>query len=76
MSHELLNQIKKLATHLTSSEKATLIEWLQMTLTGEHLTKPKKSLYGFWANQGIEISGEAVDEARCEMWGNFPRDDI
>jgi hypothetical protein len=37
---------------------------------------PKRSLYGLWANLGIDISEEDIDEIRREMWGNFPRDDF
>ena len=33
-----------------------------------------KSLHGLW--KGVSISSEEIDEARREMWGNFPRDDI
>ena len=36
--------------------------------------KPKRSLYGLWA--GTNVSAEDIDEARREMWGNFPREDI
>ncbi len=37
---------------------------------------PPKSLYGLWANRGIDITEEDIDEIRQEMWGNFPREDI
>jgi hypothetical protein len=33
--------------------------------------KPKKSLKGLW--KGVSISSEDIDEARREMWGNFPK---
>ena len=32
-----------------------------------------KSLKGLW--KGINITREDIDEARREMWGNFPRED-
>jgi hypothetical protein len=35
---------------------------------------PKRSLYGLWS--GVSISAEEIDEARQEMWANFPREDI
>ncbi len=37
-------------------------------------SKPRKSLEGMW--KGVDISAEDIDEARREMWGNFPRDDF
>ena len=36
--------------------------------------RPRKSLYGLWAGQGVEISENDISEARKEMWGNFPRE--
>lgn len=36
--------------------------------------RPRKSLRGLWAGQGISISEEDIAEARKEMWGNFPRE--
>jgi hypothetical protein len=34
------------------------------------------SVYGLWADLGMDISEEDIDEARREMWGNFPRGDV
>lgn len=38
--------------------------------------KPRRSLMGLGADLGIDISAEDIDEARREMWGDFPREDI
>jgi hypothetical protein len=38
--------------------------------------KPLKSVKGLWANLDIEITEEDIAQARKEMWGNFPREDI
>jgi hypothetical protein len=38
--------------------------------------KPLKSIRGLWADLGISLSAEEIDEARREMWKNFPRDDF
>ena len=38
--------------------------------------KPRRSLYGIFADLGDAPSAEEIDEARREMWGNFPREDI
>lgn len=35
---------------------------------------PKRSLYGLWKD--VNVSAEDIDEARREMWGEFPREDI
>ena len=31
---------------------------------------------GLWADMNIDLSAEDIDEARREMWKNFPRDDF
>jgi hypothetical protein len=73
----VLEQAITLATKLTLLEKVKLVEHVMAEL-GEELTpsarKPRQSLYGLWA--GVQISEEDIDEARREMWGNFPREDI
>jgi plasmid stabilization system protein ParE len=33
------------------------------------------SLFGIWKDIGLDLSREAIDELRREMWGNFPRDE-
>ena len=41
--------------------------------------EPKKPLFnpkGMFADQNIKITAEDIDEARREMWGSFPREDI
>ena len=35
---------------------------------------PRKSLRGLW--RGLDITEEEIAEARREMWGNFPRENI
>lgn len=38
--------------------------------------QPRRSLKGLWADLGVQISPEDLAEARREMWGGFPREDI
>lgn len=38
--------------------------------------QPRRSLMGLWADLGVKITEEDIAEARREMWGNFPREDI
>lgn len=38
--------------------------------------KPFKSIKGLWADLGVSLSGEEIDENRREMWRNFPREDV
>jgi hypothetical protein len=45
---------------------------------GERAAPPRKgkSLYGLWADLNVDITEEQISEARKEMWGKFPRDDV
>ena len=36
--------------------------------------KPFKSVKGLWADLGISLSAEDIEENQREMWKNFPRD--
>lgn len=38
--------------------------------------QPRESIKGLWADMGISISAEEIDEMRREMWKDFPREDI
>ena len=71
------DQAVAIALNLSPLDKVRLVEQVMATLEKD-LTqsrkKPKRSLFGLWA--GVNISEEDIDEARREMWGNFPRDDI
>ena len=41
---------------------------------GQH--RARRSLKGLWADLGVNISPEDIAEARREMWGGFPREDV
>ena len=62
---------------LSPVDKARLIEQIVPDLEREleaARPMPRKSLRGLW--RGLDITPEEIDEARREMWGNFPREDI
>jgi hypothetical protein len=74
-----LEQAVDLALKLSPLDKVHLVERVMTTLERELSTssqkpKRKRSLYGLWSD--VSISAEEIDEARREMWGNFPREDI
>ena len=54
-------------------EVLDFVEFLEMKSARK---RPYRSLEGRWADLGVHISEEDVAEARREMWGNFPREDI
>jgi hypothetical protein len=38
--------------------------------------KPFKSVKGLWADLGISLSADDIEENQREMWKDFPREDI
>jgi hypothetical protein len=38
--------------------------------------KPRLPLRGLCADLGAHLSAEEIDEARRDMWGSFPREDV
>lgn len=75
------DQVLSIASRLSPSEKARLLEDISAALRRElaqaesqEPKQPRRSLYGLW--EGLNVSAEDIDEARREMWGNFPREDI
>lgn len=71
----------ELVKQLTPGQKLRLIAAITPDLE-EHLRQVEggsqslKSLYGLWQDFGIDLNSEMIDEARREVWGAFPRDDI
>ena len=71
---ELIN----LARLLSPDEKARLLEDISASLRQDlEATKtqpPKRSLLGLWND--VAVSDADISEAREDLWGNFPREDI
>ena len=38
--------------------------------------RSRRSPKGLWSDLGVNISPEDIAEARREMWGGFPREDV
>jgi hypothetical protein len=68
----LLEKLLKLPLE-KQKEVLDFVESLQKETTPQ---RPRRSLKGLWADLGIQISSEDFAEARREMWGGFPREDI
>jgi hypothetical protein len=70
-------QALALVREFSAVEKVRFVEEVMNALEADlnHPPVPKKSLYGMWAGL-VDISEEDIAEARREMWGNFPREDI
>lgn len=76
---DTFQQVVELALSLSPLERVRLVEKLVSVLEhdlSEQTKQPRKSLYGLCADLGPAPSAEEIDQARREMWGNFPREDI
>ncbi len=72
-----LNEVLKLAEKLPLADKVRLIERIAPQIQRDLRAapgKPRKSLRGLWS--GLDVTEEDIAQARREMWGDFPREDI
>ena len=72
-----LEEALDLVKQLSPVDKARLIERIVLDIKRElnaARPTPRKFLRGLW--RGLDITEEDITEARREMWGNFPREDI
>lgn len=59
---------------LTPEQQGKLLDFLNSLEETTVPKAPRRSLRGLFADLGVTISGEDIEEARREMWGKFPRD--
>lgn len=77
-----IEQILNLAKTLKPTEREQLIARLKTVLESSPIKSdaepatPRRSLRGLLSDLGPAPSAEDIDEARREMWGNFPREDF
>ncbi|HYX53138.1 MAG TPA: hypothetical protein VE783_06785 [Candidatus Limnocylindrales bacterium] len=67
--HKLLAIFRKLPP-----EKQDLVLQCAEGLNSKEPKAPLHSLEGLWEDLNIDLSEEEINQARREMWGNFPRD--
>jgi hypothetical protein len=54
-------------------EVLNFAEFLHQKITPK---PPLRSVKGLWSSLDIDITEEDIAQARKEMWGNFPEEDI
>jgi hypothetical protein len=72
----LQQMIVQAVEELPPAKQQEVLDFAQFLASKNGTKKPLRSLKGLWADLNINISSEDIDEARREMWGNFPREDI
>ncbi|NER33224.1 MAG: hypothetical protein F6J93_03980 [Oscillatoria sp. SIO1A7] len=70
-----LETVLSLAKQLSLVEKVRLIELMAPEIERELVgaKTPRRSLWGICADLGKAPSAEEIDEARRDVWANFPR---
>jgi len=61
---------------LSPEKQQQVAEFVDALLREHERPRERKSLRGISADLNVDISAEDIDEARREMWSNFPREDI
>lgn len=61
---------------LPADKQQEVLDFVEFLKSKEPNKRPLKSAQGLLADLGVAITAEDIDEARREMWGNFPREDI
>jgi hypothetical protein len=59
---------------LPPDKQKQVLEFVESLSRENGSAHPLKSLYGLWSDLSIELSDHAIESARREMWGNFPRE--
>ncbi|HMQ14960.1 MAG TPA: hypothetical protein PKC49_03210 [Phycisphaerae bacterium] len=62
---------------LTPEQQAEVLRLVEaLSNSSGAASKPRRNPVGLLSDLNLDISAEEIDEARREMWGNFPREDI
>ena len=61
---------------LPPDQQRVVVEFIDFLAEKAKKKRPYPNLRGICADLGIDITEEDFREARREMWGNFPREDI
>jgi len=61
---------------LTPDQQREVMEFVESLQKGSPEPSPRRSLMGLFADLNVHITEDDIAEARREMWGNFPREDI
>lgn len=67
--------LEKLRT-LTPDKQQEVLDFAEFLNHKNPPKRPLKSVKGLWADLKVDITEEDIAQARKEMWGNFPREDI
>jgi hypothetical protein len=57
-------------------ERQRLLARIVEEMEPENAANEKKTVCGLWAGGGVDVTDEQIGEARREMFGGFPHEDL
>ena len=61
---------------LPPDRQQEVLDFLDFLGQKDRPSAPRRRLRGLCADLEVRLSAEQIDEARGEMWANFPREDV
>lgn len=62
---------------LPPERQREVLDFVEFLEQRDHTTRrPRRSVLGLAVDLRVDLTEEDIAEARREMWGNFPREDI
>lgn len=68
----ILDAVRK----LSPDKQREVLDFAEFLASKNGEKAPLRSLQDLWKDTEVNVTEEDIDEARREMWGNFPREDI
>jgi hypothetical protein len=62
--------------HLPPQKQQEVLDFARFLASSAGPKRPLRSAEGLCADLHVSVSADDIDEARREMWGNFPREDL
>jgi hypothetical protein len=59
---------------LPAEKQQEVLDFVEFLKARSRQARPFRSLYGLWANRGLDVTPDELAEARREMWGSFPKE--
>lgn len=76
MASEFDKQILAKLKRLPPERQREVLDFVEFLERKSGPTSGRQPLRGIFADLGVSISAEEIDEARREAWSGFPREDI
>ncbi len=70
----IAEQVLEKLRGLPQEKQKEVLDFVDFLKAKNPSVKPRRSLLGLWEDLNINITEEDIAEARCEMWGKFPRE--